>query len=235
MNQMVRELQPDILINNRAKLDEDFGTPEQRITASDRDWETCMAFNGLSWGYFDSKQNLPFCHSAQQIIEMLYQVASEKGNLLLNIGPAGDGSVPEEYIEPLTTTGKWLERNGEAVYGDLDKIKRGRPNGVGRLTIRGNKAYFWCYIWPNNGKLNLGGFLSKLKSVTILGYNTPVEFEEKHERIVLKNLADESPDKIANIPVFDLEFDEPVKYKRGSLYPHFNMLDKAGWGRCRVN
>ncbi|MBT3273278.1 MAG: alpha-L-fucosidase [Spirochaetales bacterium] len=235
MNQMVRELQPDILINNRSRLKEDFGTPEERITASDRDWESCMAFNGLSWGYFDSKQILPFCHSAQQIIEMLYQVASEKGNLLLNMGPTADGSVPDEYIERLTTVGKWLARNGEAVYGDLDKIVRGRPNGVGRLTIKGNKAFFWCYIWPKNNELNLGGFLSNVKSVNILGYDTPIEFEEKHERIVLKNLADKSPDKIANIPVFVLEFDEPVRYKRGSLYPHFDMYDEMNWGCIRAD
>lgn len=232
-NQMVRELQPDILINNRSKLDEDFGTPEERVKASDRDWESCMAFNGLSWGYFDSKQIAPFSFSGQQIIELLYQVASEKGNLLLNVGPAADGSIPEEAVEPLTMVGKWLEKNGEAVYGDLEKIIRGRPNGVGRLTIKGHKAYFWCYIWPQNNTMNLGGFLSKVKSIKVLGYDTPIEFEEKNERIILKNLPSESPDTVANIPVLVLEFDEPVRYKRGSLYPHYNMYDKK-WGCCRA-
>jgi len=103
------------------------------------------------------------------------------------------------------------------------------------LTIKGNKAFFWCYIWPKNHELNLGGFLSNLKSVKILGYDTPIEFEEKHERIVLKHLADESPDKIANIPVFVLEFDEPVRYKRGSLYPHFDMYEKMNWGCIRID
>ncbi len=51
MNGMVRELQPDIIINNRAQLPEDFGTPEEHVTAAatGRDWEACMTFNG-SWG-----------------------------------------------------------------------------------------------------------------------------------------------------------------------------------------
>ena len=54
MNQRLRELQPDIIINNRSYLPEDFQTPEGKILPADRDWESCMTFNGLSWGYVDS-------------------------------------------------------------------------------------------------------------------------------------------------------------------------------------
>ncbi len=54
LNQHMRELQPHILINDRSKLPEDFGTPEEHIKAADRDWEACMTFNGISWGYVDS-------------------------------------------------------------------------------------------------------------------------------------------------------------------------------------
>ena len=49
-NQRMRLLQPDLIINNRSHLDEDFGTPEEHVTPSDRDWESCMTFNGISWG-----------------------------------------------------------------------------------------------------------------------------------------------------------------------------------------
>ena len=49
MNQRLRELQPDIIINNRSYLPEDFQTPEGKILPADRDWESCMTFNGLSW------------------------------------------------------------------------------------------------------------------------------------------------------------------------------------------
>jgi alpha-L-fucosidase len=65
LNQMVRELQPDILINNRSRLDEDFGTPEGRVAAMDRDWEACMTFNDISWGYVDSAQAAPYSYNAQ--------------------------------------------------------------------------------------------------------------------------------------------------------------------------
>ena len=49
-NQSLRALQPDIIINNRSHLEEDFGTPEEEIRPQDRDWEACMTFNELSWG-----------------------------------------------------------------------------------------------------------------------------------------------------------------------------------------
>ena len=57
MNQMVYELQPDIIVNNRNKLDGDFGTPEQRIEAEKRAWESCMTMNG-SWGYQTDRRRL---------------------------------------------------------------------------------------------------------------------------------------------------------------------------------
>ena len=58
-NPKLRALQPHILINNRSKLNEDFGTPEEHLTPTDRDWEACMTFNGLSWGYMDSETRPP--------------------------------------------------------------------------------------------------------------------------------------------------------------------------------
>ena len=117
MNQRLRAIQPDIIINNRSRLDEDFGTPEERVSAEkDKDWEACMTFNGLSWGYIDSTQVGPFSYNAQRILKMLSTCSSGEGNLLLNIGPAPDGSVPPEAVEPLTTTGKWLEKYGEAAW-----------------------------------------------------------------------------------------------------------------------
>ena len=107
-NQKMRELQPDLIINDRSRLPEDFGTPEERVQPGDRDWEACMTFNGLSWGYVDSEQVKPYSYNAQQIIKMLHTCAANGGNLLLNIGPTPDGSVPEEAIEPLTQVGEWL-------------------------------------------------------------------------------------------------------------------------------
>jgi len=116
-NQMVRELQPGIIIDNRSMLDEDFGTPEEHLTAMDHDWEACMTFNGISWGYVDSAQAGSYSYNAQRIIRMLNTVTSGGGNLLLNIGPTADGRIPVEMQERLAYLGQWLAVNGEAVYG----------------------------------------------------------------------------------------------------------------------
>ncbi|MDR1059639.1 MAG: alpha-L-fucosidase, partial [Clostridiales bacterium] len=71
INQKLRAIQPDIIINNRSKLDEDFGTPEEHISADSRDWEACMTFNGISWGYVDAAQAANYAYNAQGILRML--------------------------------------------------------------------------------------------------------------------------------------------------------------------
>ena len=226
-NQKLREIQPDIIINDRSRLPEDFGTPEEHVTPGDRDWEACMTFNGLSWGYVDSEQVKPYSYSAQQIIKMINTCAANGGNLLLNIGPTPDGSVPEEAIEPLTKVGKWLKENGDAVYGKL--IKGGRwgngkfgGNGVCWSSAREGHVYLWNCIWPKEGTMAIGGYMNAPKKITLLRDGTPVEFEHKGHRIILKNLPKEIPDQICGITVFDMEFDEEPKYVFASYYPQLH-------------
>ncbi|MCK5759393.1 MAG: alpha-L-fucosidase, partial [Clostridiales bacterium] len=84
MNQHLRALQPHIIINNRSQLPEDFSTPEEHIIASDIDWEACMTFNGLSWGYVDSAQAVNFSYTPHQIIKLINTCTYGGGNLLLN-------------------------------------------------------------------------------------------------------------------------------------------------------
>ena len=99
MNTMVRKLQPDIIINNRSKIPEDFDTPEQRIEASqNRPWESCMTLND-SWGYHAADFNWK---SPTTVIRNLITCARDGGNYLLNIGPKPDGSIPEESVRILT-------------------------------------------------------------------------------------------------------------------------------------
>ncbi len=206
MNQRLRKLQPGIIINNRSWLDEDFGTPEENIKVEKRDWEACMTFNGISWGYLDSKQALPYSYSPQQILMMLRQCTEGGGNLLLNIGPMADGSVPPEAIEPLTTVGKWLKKNGKAVYGKQDRID-GWHTGATKMSRQGNKVYAWVQIWPQGGKTCFAGWEAKLKSAKIFATGEKIEFTQKDTRILLTGLPSESPDPIANITLVELEFD----------------------------
>lgn len=114
---MVRELQPDILINDRTGDGGDYSTPEQVIGAfnMDRPWESCMtisAHNAWAWGGAqDGVKPLRSC------LEMLIRGAGGDGNVLLNVGPRPDGMIDPEQAGRLKEMGDWLSEYGESIYG----------------------------------------------------------------------------------------------------------------------
>jgi len=181
-----------------------------------------MTFNGISWGYVDSAQAVPYSYNAQGILKMLSTAASGGGNLLLNIGPAPDGSAPAEAVEPLTTVGRWLERNGECAYGKLDRSKYGACNGVCSVSAKGRTLYLWNWIWPRGGEIVLGGFGSKLKAARIVDGGRPVEFAQEGWRIYLKNLPAQSPDPVAGVAVLALEFEDDLAFTSFPNRPALN-------------
>jgi Alpha-L-fucosidase len=218
-NQRLREIQPNIIINNRSHLHEDFGTPEEHLTADDKgDWEACMTFNGISWGYVDSEQATAYSYNAQRILRMLQTVTAGAGNLLLNIGPTPDGSVPQEAYEPLETVGRWLKENGECTYGAVKKQNMW-CNGVCSASLKDKTLYLWNWIWPKDGDVIIGGFSNRVCSVRILADGAPVEFFQDGFRIFLKNLPEKSPDKIAGVAVLALEFEEEPAFVRFPCTP----------------
>ncbi|MBT3379306.1 MAG: alpha-L-fucosidase [Lentisphaerae bacterium] len=223
MNQMVRELQPDIIINNRSKLEEDFSTPEERLAAAEgsRGWESCMTFNRISWGRLDSAQAAPYSYNAQGILRMLQTVCSQDGNLLLNIGPDIAGDVPTEAVEPLKAVGKWLSANGDAaVYGALDRCSVHAASGTGAWTRRGNRLYFWQWIWCD--QLIFGGFETKLKAIRTVPGGETVGFRQTDRQILVDPRPEPLRDPIANITVLELEFEEPPVHRRCSAYPQLH-------------
>ena len=219
MTAMARRLQPGLIVNNRDQLPEDFGTPEEHISAAEagRAWEACMTFNG-SWGH------MPYAlpedwHSTRDVLLMLQQVTSGGGNLLLNIGPAPDGSVPPEATERLTPVGKWLDQHGDAcVYGDVDRTA-GQLEfmPLGRWTLQGNKAYFWCSRWPGE-EITFGGFRNKLKRARLLTTGKRLRVWQKGEQIVLRGMPKKNPDRIASIAVIEMEFASKPRQVLGAGY-----------------
>jgi alpha-L-fucosidase len=190
MNEMVFRLQPDIIVNNRNRLQGDFSTPEQRIQAEegDRPWESCMTMND-SWGYqsADDAWKTP-----KQVIRNLISCSRDGGNYLLNIGPKGDGSIPEESIRILTETGAWMERNSTAVIG-ADKCQPRRSN-YASFTRRGNTLYAHVHFWPGNTVV-VAGLLTKVKSARLLASGQKVEFHQDQFRLRLTGLPERAPDQ----------------------------------------
>ena len=232
-NSRLRKLQPDILINNRSRMHEDFYTPEEtlnlpagdaaRVANNGAYWEACMTFNGFSWGYVDAAQAQPYAFSAQQIAKTLIKCTYNGGNLLLNIGPAGDGSVPADGVEPLKKLGTWLRQNGEALYGPKSREHEVKVflNQVtsGVATPDAKTVYAFNYIWPKTGEMNFGNIKTPPRRITLLTTGEELEFEVHDYRIRLKNLPEHSPDDILGIAVLKLEFDEPFKSFFGCYYP----------------
>src|SRR5215469_2358767 len=127
----IRRIQPGLIVNNRVGQDRngvagttdgqqrvgDYGTPEQTIPANGFgpgvDWETCMTMND-TWGFKKQDQNWK---STETLIRNLVDIASKGGNYLLNVGPTGEGLIPESSVERLKEIGSWMKVNGEAIYG----------------------------------------------------------------------------------------------------------------------
>ncbi|MCG3148195.1 MAG: hypothetical protein PCFJNLEI_01638 [Verrucomicrobiae bacterium] len=233
MNAMVRSIQPHILFNGRNGLPGDFATPEGHLGSPKpwRPWEACLTLNE-SWGYHAGDHNWK---TPGQVVDLLATCAQGQGNLLLNIGPRGDGSVPEESVRVLAAVGAWLKRGGAEAIFDTERFTfdfhergnhRGDWNHAGPVTTRGRSLYWLVRRWPGT-TATLGGMETKVQSAALLGVNRPVTFTQTDGRLVLTGLPETPPDPVC--PVIRLDCDRrPVIYQTGGLrgphgpHPHYD-------------
>lgn len=146
--ELVRTLQPDILINNRTGDGGDYETPEQKIGKfnNTHPWESCMtisAHNAWAWGG-DGDGVKPVA----TVIHMLASCAGGDGNMLLNVGPQPDGQINAAQAGRLREIGQWMDKNGESIYGT-----RGgpwKPSKTITSTRKGNTIYVHILDWPTD-------------------------------------------------------------------------------------
>jgi alpha-L-fucosidase len=117
---MVRELQPGIIINNRLEIEQDIRTPEQFmprrglcVDGKPVLWEACHTFSG-SWGYHRDEESWK---SVDQLVKMLIEAVSKGGNLLLNVGPTARGEFDPRALDRLAGIGEWMKRHSRSIYG----------------------------------------------------------------------------------------------------------------------
>jgi alpha-L-fucosidase len=189
MNELVFQLQPEIIVNNRNKLPGDFSTPEQHITAETggRAWEACMTLND-SWGYQAADDNWK---SARTVIRNLISCSRDSGNYLLNIGPRGDGSIPAPSVGVLNEVGEWMAVNGHTIY-DSDPCQVRRSN-YASFTRIGNTLYMHVYFWPGSN-VAIAGLMTKVKSAKLVKTRMDIPFKQDEFRVRFTDLPTAAPD-----------------------------------------
>jgi alpha-L-fucosidase len=182
--EMIRGIQPEILLNNRLDVEQDITTPEQFMPRGgvkrDGDsvvWETCQTLNG-SWGY---NPNATDWKSPEQLIQILVNAVASGGNLLMNISPTGQGDIDEKTLECLDVYAKWMDKNSDSIYGCGESLFPA-PEGC-RYTQNGKKLYLHIFNWPFRD-LHLDGLDGKIEYAQMLHDASEVKFTEsgKYEK-----------------------------------------------------
>lgn len=162
-------------------------------------WQTDTSVSNKSWGYINGDT----FKSPQFIVHQLIDIVSKNGNLLLNIGPRSDGTIPEEVQAVLRDVGAWLKTNGEAIYGTRPwKIYGEGPTKVTagsfhdtdtanytaedfRFTTKDNALFAIELGWPSTGEAVIHSLGSaamgnkKIGSVVLLGSDTKLSFQQQ--------------------------------------------------------
>ena len=184
---LVKQLQPQIIINNRLDLNSeenvvmlnpnaDYYTPEQRIGSYDdqRPWETCMTL-GTQWSWKPKDK----IKSAAEVISILARTAGGDGNLLLDVGPMPDGRIEPRQVDVLEQIGAWMKLNSESIYGT-----RGgpwKPTTSFASTRKGRTIYVHVWNWPA-APLRLPDIPAKIAGAKLLGGGN-VEFHQTRSGI----------------------------------------------------
>jgi len=184
----IREVQENILVNNRSGAPGDFDTPEQKLGAyqDDRPWETCMTI-GRQWAWKPDD----IVKSLEQSIHSLVRVAGGDGNLLYNVGPRPDGLIEPLQAERLREMGEWLGENGHTIYGT-----RGgpfKPTDWGASTRNGDRIYIHLLRWfGDTPSIQVPEFGMEIKSCRLAG-GGEIQFESRnglHQFIIPKDAVD---------------------------------------------
>lgn len=207
---MVREMQPDCLINGRVGPGGgdyvQMGDNDIPASFIPGDWETPATLND-SWGYKEKDNNWK---STRELLVLLTKIVSKGGNYLLNVGPDAKGLIPQPSVERLQEIGEWLEKYGEAIYGaEASPYPWEQTWGV--MTQKPGKLYLHVVEWPT-GQLSVDGLKNKVTGAYHLGdpQKKAIEFQQSYSesvdnhRLVL-DLPAEAPDKYISVVVVEFE------------------------------
>jgi alpha-L-fucosidase len=218
---IVRSLQPDTLIDGRLGVEGDYVSTGDNVippAVSTAAWEVPATINH-TWGY---RQDDTDWKSPGQVAFKLVDIVSKGGNYLLNVGPMADGVIPQASQEILRTVGRWLQVNGDAVYGASPTPfgeELGEPSARGAKDVRGDALVYQQIQWrvtAKPGKLYVTFFdeprapfaLPPIRNAITRAYRladkAPVDMKMQNGRAVL-NLERPIFDPMATVVVVEFE------------------------------
>jgi alpha-L-fucosidase len=207
--QAIRETDPNVVVNGRLARSARISFGDYKNTADrpaeffpvEGDWEAIPTTNE-SYGYskYDSSHK-----SVAFLIQLMAKAAARGGNLLMNIGPKGDGTFDTRDVNILQGIGKWVDKNYESVGGAGIS---GMPlQNWGVTTRKGNKLYLHVFEWPKDGKLYVGGLQTTVNKASLLTDATRKSLPVKKERqnILVIQLPVKAPDTANTVILLELK------------------------------
>ena len=215
---MVRQLQPQIIVNDRLDLEDveggwDFKTPEQykpsewvKVNGKKVPWEACQTFSG-SWGYYRDEMSWK---SSGQLIEMLIEEVSKGGNLLLNVGPTGRGTFDYRAQDRLKAIGEWMKFNSRSIYSCTQAPDEFKVPANSLLTYNPTTKRLYIHLldWPL-AQITLQGYGGKVKYAQFLHDASEIQMSTKKSTIWLDEKEKEG-DIILKLPVIKPNVEIPV-------------------------
>lgn len=209
---------PKAIVNGRLQGFGDYDTPEQNFPVTRpklKYWELCMTIND-SWGYQKNDKNYK---TPYEIITIFADAISMGGNLLLDITPRADGSIPNEQISTLEELGKWTNKHSEAIFETLGGMPQGHFYGPSTLSKDSTILYLFVPA-KSSGDIVVKGLDNTIKSITVVGNNSKLNHKivgkiswSHVPGLVYITIPEKVQDNI--MTVIRLELNKPVKLYRG--------------------
>lgn len=217
--ELLRSTNPNVVINSRIQGYGDYATPEQGIPIvrpKDKYWELCMTMND-SWGYQPTDTNFK---SSFILLRTFVDCLSMGGNLLLDIGPREDGTIPDEEVAVLKDFGRWTSKHKEAIYDTKAGIPTEYFQGYTALNKTNNIIYLYLPYKPN-GPVEIKGLINNVNRVWVVGNGAMLNYKVYNKNYwseVPGNLYIDVPNSVldSEITVIAVLLDGPIKLYKGS-------------------
>lgn len=212
---MLSEKNKNVIFNSRLNGHGDYETPEIGLPVYKPHapyWELCITIND-SWGFQFVDTNFK---TPQQVIDIFVDCISKGGNLLLDIGPKADGTIPQEEVTVLRELGDWNKRYEKAVFQSIAGIPYEHFYGPTTLSPDSSIIYLFVRDFPKDGKIVMKGISNNIKSITDMASGQKLDYElyskvywNPYPGVYYINLPESLKDEYYNVIAIELE--GPVK------------------------